>query len=253
MCRIGMIYKLLIFVVIATMISCSNTPKGLLSEKKMAAVIIDMQNAEEMINNEPTVFSAKEDREQLYASIFRKHGVTEADYDSSLVWYGQHLTEYMRVQKMALTEIQARIEAMGNVTPVAVDSNSDSIDIWIYRRYYELSPKLLSNLVIFDIKPLAAYSSGSSFVFGMNVWGVQPQMTENVEVHICAVSDDSTYMASRTIKEDGYYETSLKTSPAKRTQHIYGYIRIDGKEKAYNTIYIDSFSLMKYRYSISGN
>lgn len=232
------------------LMACSRVPKGTIPEKKMQEVLVDMQIAEEMIRTDPAVFPGDGEKKALYRSVFSKHSVTEAEYDSSLVWYGRHLDTYMRIYRSALTEVQKRIEALGDVAPESVsESNRDSLDIWNFRRYYELSPRMLDNMIIFDIEPGSAYSSGSAFVFGMNVWGLAPQMTNPVEIRLRTVSDDTTYTASRTVRENGYYEMMLKVSPVKRTQRVYGYIRLDGKAgDTCRKIYLDRFQLTKYRY-----
>ncbi|MDR2121180.1 MAG: DUF4296 domain-containing protein [Tannerella sp.] len=225
-------------------------PEGIISEKKMKDILVDMQMAEEMTTTDPLVFRDNEEKNALYKSVFRKHHVTEADYDSSLVWYGRHLDAYMRVHKAALAEVQKRIDALGDVAPESVsESNRDSLDIWNFRRYYELSPRMLDNMIVFDIEPGGgAYSSGSAFVFGVNVWGITPQMTKPVEIRLRTVSDDTVYTASRTVYENGYCEMILKVSPVKKTQRVYGYVRPDGKADAYRKIYLDRIRLIKYRY-----
>ncbi|MDR1602449.1 MAG: DUF4296 domain-containing protein [Tannerella sp.] len=229
--------------------ACSRVPEGIIPEKKMKDVLVDMQIAEEMINTDPYVFRGNEEKNTLYRSVFRKYGVTEAEYDSSLVWYGKHLDAYMRISKSALAEVQKRIDALGDAVPEPVpESNRDSLDIWIFRRHYELSPRMLEHMIAFDIEPGAAYSPGSAFVLGLNVWGITPQMTKPVEIRLHTVSDDTTYTVSRTVRENGYYEMMLKVNPVKRTQRVYGHIRLDGKAGVCRKIYLDQLQLTKYRY-----
>jgi hypothetical protein len=229
--------------------ACSRAPEGILPERKMQHVLVDIQIAEDMIGMDAATFPTNEEKTALYRSVFRKHGVTEAEYDSSLVWYGHNLDAYMRIYKLALADVQARIDALGDAAPEPVtEMNRDSLEIWTFRRYRELSPRMLANMMVFDIEPGTAYSSGSTFVLGMHVWGVTPRMREPVEMHLRTVCDDTTYTASRTIRENGYCELRLKVSPVKRTQRVYGYIRLDGKEDACRKIYLDGFRLTKYQY-----
>ena len=55
-------------------------------------------------------------------------------------------------------------------------SNRDSVDIWPRRSYLSCLLPLYLNGVTFDIRPETNYSSGSSFVLGMRVWGLNNKM-----------------------------------------------------------------------------
>ena len=69
------------------------------------------------------------------------------------------------------------------------------------------------NGVTFDIKPETNYSSGSSFVLGMNVWGINKGMTYKPEIRISADQGDTIVTVNDKVLRDGYHETVLKTVP----------------------------------------
>ena len=62
----------------ALLAACSKVPDGILSEKKMQAVQVDMQLAEAMINLDSKAFSDNARKEALYQSIFRKYKYPDA-------------------------------------------------------------------------------------------------------------------------------------------------------------------------------
>ena len=68
--------------------ACSKVPDGILSEKKMQGVLTDMLLAEAMVNVDYNAYKSDTMKLALYESVFRKHDITQAVYDSSLVWYG---------------------------------------------------------------------------------------------------------------------------------------------------------------------
>ena len=137
---------------------------------------------------------------------------------------------------MKLGDVQA------DAAPV---SNRDSVDIWPRRSYLVLSPTSVFNGVTFDIRPETNYSSGSSFVLGMRVWGLNNKMAYKPEVRLSADQGDTTLTVNSKITKDGYHETILKTIPTKKVKRVFGYIRMDNMDTTY---YIDSLSLMKYNY-----
>ncbi len=231
------------------LVACSKVPDGILSEKKMQAVQVDMQLAEAMINLDSKEFSDNARKEALYQSIFRKYDITQAEYDSSLIWYGRHLDIYMKVYDRVLADLNERQKALGDVQASAAPvSKQDSVDIWPRRTSLRLEPDALFNGVTFDIKPETNYSSGSSFVLGMNVWGINEGMAYKPEIRISADQGDTIVTVNDKVLRDGYHETVLKTVPTKQVKRVYGYIFMNNADSSYYKVYLDSLNLMKYNY-----
>ena len=208
--------------------ACSKVPDGILSEKKMQGVLTDMLLAEAMVNVDYNTYKSDTMKLALYESVFRKHDITQAVYDSSLVWYGRNLDIYMEVYNRVLADLNKRINNLGDVQADAAPvSNRDSVDIWPRRSYLVLSPTSVFNGVTFDIRPETNYSSGSSFVLGMRVWGLNNKMAYKPEVRLSADQGDTTLTVNSKITKDGYHETILKTIPTKKVKRVFGYIRMD--------------------------
>ena len=52
----------------------------------MCDVLIDMQMAETIINDDPYTYGSFRQKNALFQSVFKKHNLTQAEYDSSLIW-----------------------------------------------------------------------------------------------------------------------------------------------------------------------
>lgn len=232
--------------VIAGLAACSKMPKGILSEKMMQQVQTDMMVAEAMVNNSYYNDTMKL---ALYQGVFRKYNVTQAQYDSSLVWYGRNLDIYMKMYNRMIVDLDKRIAALGDVQADAGPaSNRDSLDIWPRRNMFIMEPRSLFNGVAFDIKPEANYSSGSSFVLGVRFWGLKKDVKFKPELRLSAVQRDTIITISKEIGQDGYYEAVLRTMPTRQIQRVFGTIRFENMDSAYHKVYVDSLSLMKYNY-----
>ena len=193
--------------------ACSKVPDEILSEKEMQRVLADMLIAEAMINMDNDTYRSDTARLALYEGVFRKHGITQALYDSSLMWYGRNLDIYMKVYDRVLDDINRSINDLGDVQADAAPvANQDSVNIWPRRSFLSLSPRSVFNGVVFDIKPRTMYSSGSSFVLGLRTWGLDDYPSLRPEIRISADQGDTTVTADRVITRDGYYETILTTS-----------------------------------------
>lgn len=230
--------------------SCSKTPAGILSEKEMQRVMTDIYLAEAMIGLDYQTYKSDSMKQALYESVFRKYRITQAEYDSSLMWYGRNMDIYMGVYNRMIDDLDKRVEALGDVQTSAVaDSRKDSVDIWPRRPYLTLMPEALFNGTTFDIRPDDPYPSGSSFVLGVRVWGLEQHMKQKPEIRISVDQGDTTITVTDRIRKDGYHQTTLKSIAIKKVKRVYGSIRLDNGGMNYYKIYLDSLNLMRYNYS----
>ena len=231
------------------MFACSRAPKGIISEKKMQNLLTDMQLADAIISSDPFNFHNDEDKKALYQSVFDKHRVTEAVYDSSLVWYGKNLDVYMQVYNMALTDVKKKIEEIGFIEPEKnIADNEDVVDIWSIDKFREFYPSSLSNSLIFNFKPEGDYAHGSIFVLSMRVMGLIPGMQSPVEVRLRAEQHDTTIVVNNNITSDGTHEMILRTLAVQGVRRVYGYVRFNENTVPYHKIYLNDVSMLKYRY-----
>ena len=237
------------FFIFLLVTACSRAPSGIIPERKMQQVLVDMQLADAIISSDPAAFRTDDEKKALYRSVFKKHRITEAKYDSSLIWYGKNLDVYMQVYNMALTEVKKRIEEIGVIEPEKVYSpTTDSVNIWSIDKYYEFTPASLSNTLIFNFRESEEYSSGSIFVLGMHVWGLSSGILPPIEVQLRAEQRDTTVIVKHTIHNNGYHEIVLRTLPIQKVRQVYGYIRFNGGTLPYHKIYLNDLYMMKYLY-----
>ena len=229
-------------------VACSKVPDGILKEKDMQSVMVDMYLAEAMIGADYATYQGDEKKDAMYQSVFRKHNISQAEYDSSIIWYGKNLKIYMEVYDGVLAEIESRTKALGDVQANAGPASArDSLNIWPRRNFAFLEGNK-GSLITYNVKPDVAYASGSTFVFSMNVWGVKANMKHTPEVRLSLVQNDTTINITRKLTHDGYYQVLLRSVPVKQVQQVYGYIRMLNADSTCYKVYIDSISLMKYNY-----
>jgi uncharacterized protein (UPF0248 family) len=210
-----------------------------------------MQLAEGLIESKNELFQTSEERKSAYSAVFHKHRITQAEYDSSLIWYGKHMDLYMRIYRLVLKDINQTIADLGDVKPNPLSgeaSTRDSIDVWIYNRSFTFAPSQAFNSLTFNIEPKVPYAAGSSYVFGLSFWGILPEGKYKPTIHISAVHQDTIVSINQKITADGYHETVLKTIEGKPVKRVYGYILMNNAEMLYHRIYLDDMQLMKYNF-----
>lgn len=237
------------FICLTVLAACNKVPSGILSEKEMAAVMADVSLAEVMITDDYNAYIKEGAKEALFTSVFQKHHITQAQYDSSVVWYGRNIDIYVRVCDAAATELKRRKNALGDIQPDAGPvEDKDSVNIWTRRDYIIFQKNNPGIGVYFDYNPSRGYLSGSQFVFSMNVWGLTPDMAHYPVVRLSLEQQDTTTTVIEKITKDGMFEMLASSVPTKRVRRVYGYIHFDYKDSQSHKIYIDSIRLMRYNY-----
>ena len=241
------IYGIVVLICMAA--SCSRVPKHILSERKMRVILYDMLLAEAIVEVKNESFPSSKERQTVYDAVFAKHQISQAEYDSSLIWYGKHMDLYMAVYKLVLKDVNAAIAALGDVDPNPITGDAselDSIDIWIFKRSEAFKPNRALNTITFDIEPQNPYPSGSFYVLGMSVWGLSHDSKHKPVIHLNAVQADTIISVCEEIMGDGYYEASVGTLADKVVSRIYGYILLHDIDATFHRIYLSDIRLMKY-------
>jgi len=87
-------------------LSCSRS-RYLIPEKKFINVLVDMQIADgigaESLNRKSSFLL---DSAELYTSVFDKHGVTRAMFDSTMIWYTLHTEAFTSVYNQVITRLK---------------------------------------------------------------------------------------------------------------------------------------------------
>ncbi len=261
--------------------SCSRAPGGVLSTSEMADLIVDIQLADAYIDNHPTDFEDDSSKLVLKQSIFKKHGITQQDYDSSLVWYAHNMEDYMRAYNQAIEKLQARHEKLnkgekegivptnmtvegpikkgpkhlaesrerGSIHPkryLSTDTKGDSADLWQGSRYYMLTSGFRRGFITFELTPDANKQPGDRYqlAYKLTRGGNEFKVSLNVDY-----TDGSTSQMSRGTNSDGWVTVDVQSDTARQVRRIYGYLSYDMKRG--HTAYVDSLMLMRTRFNKS--
>ena len=84
----GIILSIFIFQFSFLMTGCR--PKGILHSWELRALLYDLHRMDALLQVSGKQYESDEVRNIYYAAVLEKHGVTQAQFDSSLVWYTAH-------------------------------------------------------------------------------------------------------------------------------------------------------------------
>ena len=164
-----LLYLVLALLSLSVVASCIDRPDIVLDEEQMIDLLVDVHRAEgllEMQQQQGAGFGSDLDtyQKEVIAAVLQKHGVSRSRYDSSLMWYAQHLKLLTRVYGHVDERLKEEHEMWSlQVTETRDFVNSiagDSVDLWTLRDHLILDSRRYSDILFWEIP------SDSNFVDG---------------------------------------------------------------------------------------
>ena len=164
-----LLYLVFALVSLSVAASCIDRPDFVLEEEQMIDLLVDVHRAEgllEMQQQQGAGFGTDLDtyQKEIIAAVLQKHGVSRSRYDSSLMWYAQHLKLLTRVYGHVDERLKEEHEMWSlQVTETRDFVNSiagDSVDLWTLRDHLILDSRRYSDILFWEIP------SDSNFVDG---------------------------------------------------------------------------------------
>lgn len=106
----GKIRVTALLVVMAAVLLVGCRPKGVMSPSKMRDVLYDLHHADAVLQLAGYNYGHDDAVAQYYNEVLRKQGVTQAELDSSLVWYTAHPNRFQRIYPRLIARIQKEQE-----------------------------------------------------------------------------------------------------------------------------------------------
>lgn len=171
------------------------------------------------------------------ANILRKHGVSQAEFDSSMVYYARHTKKlheiYLSLAERLNNEAIAQGASASNLSQYgSLSSSSDTTDVWTGDRSFVLTPHATSNKYSFELKVDTAYHQGDRLMLDFDTQFIyQDGMRDLVAVVSITYDNDST--ATQTIHSSSSAHSHLQVGDPKLTvKRIRGFFLL--ANNAYN-------------------
>ena len=247
-----------------------------MSVNEMADLIVDLQLAEAYIDSHLDEYPGDSSKLVLKQSIFKKHGITQQDYDSSLVWYAHNMEDYTKAYDKAIGKLKERYDKLDKSgkggtdmpgeliagpehgpthdaaprTPnhgkhlkrLTTDSKSDSVDLWQGRRHYTLTQGAQRGFITFDVAPDGNKQAGDRYQLAYKLLRCGNEFKVCLSVDY---TDGGTAQITRGTNSDGWVAIDLQSDTSRQVRRVYGYVSYDMKRG--HCAYVDSLMLMRTR------
>lgn len=208
----------------------------------------DLHTGEAVVDANRSIYRDDSTKKALMQSICLRHGVSTADLDTSLYWYGNNLPEYLEVYDKAIELLNQRIaevEKSGAKTnePIQRDTpEGDSVNIWrgpTVRRNFPGNP---SDFISFAYNSEHNWEHGDRYTLTARPLNTRTPLFMTLAV---TYNDGTAEYVTLTHGTEGSGRLTLVLDSAKTATNLYGYIHYTpGKDEI---SYIDSISLVRTR------
>ena len=219
-------------------------PAEIIQPAQMEEVLYDYHLSMGMSN------SLKNAEKEAYRKfVFQKHQVTEAHFDSSMVWYTRDAQElhtiYGNLEKRFKREHMHAENLLGTrEDEVTITQPGDSVDIWSKPRVYWMSEVPLKKQLAFEIKTDTNFYARDAFLWNADFHF----MTEGEVVMGLNImyANDSVVGETRRISASGNQMMCLYTDSLYEIKALNGFLYVPENKGKDPHVLVNNISLMRY-------
>ncbi len=225
---------------------CNKVPRDVIAPEIMENLLIDIHKAEAYMENNYSKFQTAANKDSVKASVYAKHNVSKADFDTSIIWYGANLEEFIEIYNKVIERLQQEdnelLALMNNQTDAytGITRSGDTVNIWNISNHYIFEGNLNNNILTFSVPHDDNFKDGDLFKLKFKIASSDKGLYKPTVVLATKEGRDSTRYIKKTIKSLGWDSVELKSE--KTIRMVMGSIFIPASPQ-WKTTYMDSISL----------
>lgn len=220
----------------ALLFACKpTTPDGIIPPGEMEDLLVDYHLAYGIAMQQNAHGAERDFNQTLFAEeVFRKHGVTRADFDSSLVYYYSrsdrfdkiyhHVAERLDKQALALGASESDIGKYSTL-----NASGDTANIWAAKPAFVLAPMPPYNRMEFELQADTSYREGDKLLLQFMADYVYQNGSRGGVVVVAATYDnDSTITRSMTFGNNGLTQLYIMGLDNHTLKRLRGFFYLGG-------------------------
>lgn len=210
-CRLRWLAACLVLFITVVLTGCKpGIPGRYLQMDEMVDILYDYHVADGMVQ---TNFDSPDSvaMRAYRISILKNHGVTQADFDSSMIYYTRHTRLLQKVyDKIADRLDREAVERGGQAGFTDLTENADTTNVWKLSTAFVLSPYLATNRISFEIKADSSYHEGDRMVLDFDAQFLyQDGMRDALVVLAVTYANDSVEYVNNSISTSSHYHMQI--------------------------------------------
>ena len=246
--------SLYLFVLLLAVSCTPSVPSQYIQPDEMEDILYDYHVAQAMSK---TIGSGNyEYNKQLYIdAVLKKHGVSEADFDSSLVYYYTRADRfheiYVRVSERLNEEAKLLGASVGDISRYSqYSATGDTANIWSDAFDALLIPRPTQNRFDFTIKVDTTFHLGDSFMFQfMSEYLYQNGSKDAVVCIVTKYEGDSILQTTNHVSVSGLAQMRVPANREKKLKEMRGFIYLnDGGDisETRKMMYVSQLQLIRF-------
>lgn len=241
----------------ACLASCQvKRPGEVLSDDKMEKVLYDYHLAKALGEQLPYNESYK--RVLYMESVYRKHGITKAQFDTSMVWFSRHPESFRTIYEKVNERLKAQKDQVEDL--IALRDNKpkeslpgDSVNVWAWESVYHLTGKPYDNRVSFELPSDPNFMEQDTLRWNVrfNFIGESTEIFgDTLHAPVMGIqvvyAKDTLLYAIRSVLQPGWESLSVSADTMGQIEKVSGFIYYPHQALG-RVLLVDSISLMRYR------
>ena len=217
------LFSLLLLAAVGVVTSCKpSVPQGVMSEGKLEDVLYDYNLALAIADNTPVPEGSDREamRYQYVQKVFEKYGITEAYFDSTMVWYSSEGKRLSGIFKRVNERMDAEAKTLGvdlseTELYASYGLDGDTANVWSGSRIVYLSNYQPDNVKVITLLADSTYLPGDCFKLSCNNHFLPSQGSHSAYVMFSAYYADSSVVSAHQ-QIGGNYRVELNLTPTPR-------------------------------------
>ena len=246
------LYIILIITIFCLSACKPGVPSRVISPSDMEEILYDFHIAQAMAETETDSVNFK--RYSYTNAVFQKHGITEAEFDSSMIWYSTHATYLQDIYKSLRERYSASVAALGAVVGgndvfSNLDEHGDTTNIWHERAFKTLKAREPENRQSFLLTVDSTFRAGDSFVWDFNaIFITESKKRDDVYVALFVkYSNDSVSGNTQRVYSNSKVRLKINSDKHYLPKQIGGFVyyKIKPDDKGFKMFLMDDIRLIR--------
>ena len=218
-----------LWLIATVLVGCKpSVPRKYISPQKLEAILYDYHLANAVLSVNQNYEDTLQARVYKLA-VLKKHGVTEAEYDSSMVYYTRHAERLRVIYENLSTRLEGEAAAMGaslnSVTQyISVSNTGDTANVWTGDRSVTLLQHPMFNSYSYQMEVDSTFRAGDHFILNFDVEFIfQDGMRDGVAMMALKLGNDSIISRMVRMSSDNHYKVDIADAERHGIKRILGY------------------------------